>query len=284
MNSYPTSKTNPRFQKIDKSALLSSCTLFSGLSQWELKSISQLMRLVEYRKEEAVYCEGEESESFYVVVSGRFEASVSSPDKKKILAYLRRGDYFGETSLLTNESHSKTVRAMSDAILLELKKEDFKRTIEHNATVSLEISRRLSSRLSGRDPRSRSLLKSDVISVFSNYYREDRSEFSINLAASLFQETGQKTILIDLGPPGLSASVKRHQAKKFPLSQLNNIESGTADSARSLLTAHSIGFDILNISHQEKQAGDEDIITSILNYLAIDYRFILVNLPGYLDD
>jgi len=78
MDSYPNSETNPRFQKIDKSALLSSCALFSGLSQWELKSISQLMRLVEYRKEETVYCEGEESKSFYVVVSGRFEASVSS--------------------------------------------------------------------------------------------------------------------------------------------------------------------------------------------------------------
>ena len=83
MDSYPNSETNPRFQKIDKSALLSSCTLFSGLSQWELKSISQLMRLVEYRKEEAVYCEGEESESFYVVVSGRFEASVSSMDRSE---------------------------------------------------------------------------------------------------------------------------------------------------------------------------------------------------------
>lgn len=284
MDSYPNSETNPRFQKIDKSALLSSCTLFSGLSQWELKSISQLMRLVEYRKEETVYCEGNDSESFYVVVSGRFEASVSSPDKKKILAYLRRGDYFGETSLLTNEPHSKTVRALSDSLLLELKKEDFKRTIEHNATVSLEISRRLSSRLSGRDPRLRSLLKSDVISVFSNYYKEDHAEFSLNLAASLFQETHQKTILVDLDPPSASLSVKRHQAKKYPLAQFVNIESGPTDALKNFLTSHPIGFDILNITHQEKDLTDENIITSILNYLAIDYRFILVNLPGYLDE
>ena len=284
MDSYPNSETNPRFQKIDKASLLSLCPLFSGLSQWELKSISQLMRLVEYHKNEIIYREGAESESFYVVVSGRFEASVSSLNKKKVLAYLRRGDYFGETSLLTNESHSKTVRALSDSLLLVLKKEDFKKTIEHNATVSLEISRRLSSRLSGREPRSRSLLKSDVISVFSNFYREDQAEFSINLASSLFQETHQKTILIDMDAPGSENSPKRHLSKKYPLAQFSNIESSPQNPLKNLLTAHPVGFDILNITHQEKESGEDEIISSLLNYLAIDYRFILVNLPGYLDE
>src|SRR3989338_2477889 len=90
---------NSRFEKIDKVVLLAQCPLFSGLSTWELRSISQLMRLVEYRKDELVYREGGEPESFYVIVSGRFEAFVTSGEKKKVLAYLRRGDYFGEMSL-----------------------------------------------------------------------------------------------------------------------------------------------------------------------------------------
>ena len=124
---------NSRFQKIDKVALLSLCPLFSGLNQWELQSISQLMRLVEFKREETVYKEGGEADSFYVVVSGRFEAFTESVGKKKVLAYLRRGDYFGEMSLLTDESHSATLRALSDALVLVLKKEDFKKIVEHNA-------------------------------------------------------------------------------------------------------------------------------------------------------
>ena len=59
---------NSRFQKIDKAAFLSLCPLFSGLNPWELKSISQLMRLVEYKRDEIVYKEGGEADSFYVVV------------------------------------------------------------------------------------------------------------------------------------------------------------------------------------------------------------------------
>jgi CRP-like cAMP-binding protein len=129
MDSHLHSETNPRFQKIDKVALLSHCPLFSVLSQWELKSISQLMRLVEYKKNEVVYSEGGDPEAFYVVVSGRFEAFVSIAEKKKVLAYLRRGDYFGEMSLLTSQPHSATLRALSDCLTLELKKEDFKKTI-----------------------------------------------------------------------------------------------------------------------------------------------------------
>ena len=84
-----------RFQKIDKVVLLAQCPLFSRLSQWELRSISQMMRLVEYKKDEIVYQEGGEGERFYVIVSGRFEAYVTSSGKKRVLAYLRRGDYFG---------------------------------------------------------------------------------------------------------------------------------------------------------------------------------------------
>ena len=83
---------NSRFEKIDKAAMLAQCPLFAGLSHWELRSISQLMRLVEYRKDELVYREGGEAEGFYVIVSGRFDAYVSTGDKKKVLAYLRRGD------------------------------------------------------------------------------------------------------------------------------------------------------------------------------------------------
>ncbi|PIU40235.1 MAG: hypothetical protein COT00_02730, partial [Candidatus Omnitrophica bacterium CG07_land_8_20_14_0_80_50_8] len=284
MDSYQSSETNPRFQKIDKAALLSLCPLFSGLSHWELKAISQLMRLVEYHRDEVVYHEGVPSESFYVVVSGRFEASASPKEKKTILAYLRRGDYFGEMSMLTNEPHSSTVRALSDSLLLELEKEDFKKTVEHNATISLEISRRLSSRLSGKDSRSRSLLRSDIVSVFSNYYQEDRAEFSINLAASLHHETRQKVVLIDMDPDGQINGLKRHQAKKHPLAQFHNIENDLIGAVENLLTTHPIGFDVLSVFYEEKDLEEGTIITSLLNYLAINYRFIIVNLPGRLDE
>lgn len=267
-------------QKIDKAALLAQCSLFSPLSQWELKSISQLMRLVEYKKDDTVYKEGADSEAFYVVVSGRFEAFNVSSEKRKVLAYLRRGDYFGEMSLLNNQLHSATVRALSDSITLELKKEDFKRIVETNAAISLEIGRRLSWRLKGGDTRTRHLVRSDVISIYSDQRRIGRTAFSINLAASLSQETRQKTILLDMSPTG-SEIASRLRAKKVPIGRFRDIESSAQDMLSEHLFSHPSGFDVLSVGHEE--GGSEQIVIPLLNQLAVDYRFILIDLPAQLD-
>ncbi|MCG3175980.1 MAG: hypothetical protein MOGMAGMI_00918 [Candidatus Omnitrophica bacterium] len=274
-----------RYQRIDKVTLLAQCPLFSGLSQWELKSISQLMRLVEYKKGELVYREGEEADGFYVVVSGRFEAASSAIDlKKKVLAYLRRGDYFGEMSLLTNQPHSATLKALSDSLVLFLRKDDFKNTIEHNATISVELSRRLSSRLKGVDPLSRSLFRSDVISIFGNQRGIGRTAFSINLAASLFQETGQKTVLLDMSPSGSEIASRLHMARKLPLTHFQNMESAPLDALTDYIVKHPAGFEVLSVAHDDSDRLGEQMITPLLNHLAIDYRFILIDLPEGLDE
>ncbi len=267
------------FQKIDKVALLGQCPLFAGLSQWELKSISQLMRLVEFRRDEAVYKEGNPADGFYVVVSGRFEAFVSSGAKKKVLAYLRRGDHFGEMSLLTHEPHSATLRALSDSLVLELKKEDFERTIEHNATISLELSRRLSHRLRGDNSREKTLFRSDVFSVYSHQPKNERAHFSINLAASLFHETSQKTILIDLGVEAADLLPGLESAPKAPLSEFCNLGTNTPDPVLRYRTKHEAGFDVLSVFTDGSEGSSENAIISILNHLSIEYRFILIDLP-----
>lgn len=270
-------------QKIDKVALLSQCPLFSVLSQWELKSISQLMRLVEYKKDDVVYREGHQGDAFYVVASGRLEVSVG-PDRKKVLAYLKRGDYFGEMSLLTHEPHSATLRVLSDSLLLELKKEDFEKTIASNASISLEISRRLTARLMHHDSGSRMLLKSDVVSIYSNQHRIGRTEFAMNLAAMLFRETHQKTILLDMSPSGQEISLRLQMTQKIPITQFHDIENLPADALMQFTTQHPVGFEVLNVSHKKDDPVGTNIITPLLNHLAINYRYILIDLPEEMDE
>lgn len=274
-----------RYQAIDKISLLAQCPLFAGLSRWELKSISQLMRLMEYKKGEIIYREGEEADGFYVVVSGRFEAAAAAIDiKKRVLAYLRRGDYFGEMSLLTNQPHSATLRALSDSLVLFLRKDDFKNTIEHNAAISVELSRRLSSRLKGVDPRSRTLFRSDVISIFGNQRGVGRTAFSINLAASLFRETGQKTVLLDMSPTGSEIASRLHMARKLPLTHFQNMESAPLDALCEYIVTHPAGFEVLSVAHDDRDRLGERMIIPLLNHLAIEYRFILIDLPEGLDE
>lgn len=229
------------------------------------------MRLVEYKKDETVYREGEAGGSFHVIVSGRFEAFLAHGERKKVLAYLKRGDYFGEMSLLTDEPHSATIRALSDSLVLELKKDDFKKTIEHNATVSLELSRRLSARLKVNDSRSKTLFKCDVISVLDPEKKSSASDFSLNLAASLLHETHQKTILIEMSEAGAE------------ISHFQDISQGQAGLLAQSLKPHPAGFDLLNLEHLPKEMDEQALIT-LLNHLAVDYRFVVMNLPSPVDE
>ncbi len=280
MDSTHAQESHSPFQKIDKVSILGQCPLFAGLSQWELKSISQLMRLVEFKRDETVYREGNPADSFYVVVSGRFEAFVASLEKKKILAYLRRGDHFGEMSLLTRQPHSATLRALSDSLVLELKKDDFERTIEHNATISLELSRRLSHRLRGDNSRAKTLFRSDVFSVYSHQPKNERAHFSVNLAASLFHETHQKTILIDLGSDESDSMPGFETIKKAPLTGFDNFGHSESDSIAPHRIRHEAEFDVLSLSVEEVEGQSEKAMIAILNHLAIEYRFILIDLPS----
>ncbi len=286
MDASQPSETNPRLQKLDKVLLLAQCPLFSGLSHWELQSISQLMRLVEFKKDEMVYREGENAHAFYVVVLGRFEASASVNTKKDIYAYLKRGDYFGEMSLLTREPHSASIRALSDSLVLELKKEDFERTIEHNATVSMELSRRLSARLKGGEARIRSLFKSDIIAIYGIQPRSGQSLFSVNLAASLCHETHQKTLLVDIQSTanGGNIPLMPDSSKRISLSQFQNIESRPTGISGDILWKHPGGFDVLSLSAGSKDSAAADLITPLLNQLAVDYRFVLLDLPQTMNE
>ena len=276
------SDPHSRFEKIDKVALLAQCPLFAGLSQWELRSISQLMRLVEYHKDEAVYSEGGEAEAFFVIVSGRFEATVADATKKKVLAYLRRGDYFGEMSLLTGQPHSATLRALSDSMVLVIKKDDFKKTIEHNATISLELSRRLSARLKVTESRARPLFKSDVVSVHGTQPRLVRSFFSLNLAASLFDETHQRTVWVDLSTSSDEPALGVPGARTA-LATFHDIDSRPPEIMAASIHSHHAGFDVMNLSIAS-EGREEALLIALLNHLALDHRFILLNLPDELGD
>jgi len=64
-------------------------------------------------------CEcGSQAEAFYVILSGRVE--ILSPQTGKRMALLRRGEVFGEMSMMTGGARTATTRAVSDVVLLEI--------------------------------------------------------------------------------------------------------------------------------------------------------------------
>jgi NTE family protein len=275
-------------QKIDRLHFLRRCSLFAALSEWELQSIAKLTRLVEVKREEIVSRAGEPASAFHIVLSGKFEVFTGEGSRRQVLAYLKQGSYFGEMSLIADQPHSATVAARSDSLVLEISKENFKHIVQNNAAVSLEISRALSRRLKEENERSvgggRTLLRTDIIGVQSTHHDPEQTSFSVNLAVSLHRETGQSICLVDMSPTGRAISDRLNITPQLPRQYFTELGEDLERTLKDHLVVHETGVKILNLASREPDTYHPEFVTHLMNRLAVDFRFVVVDFPEVIDD
>ncbi len=274
-------------QKLDRNQFIKRCPLFQSLKDSEIKGISKLARLVEIKKDEFLFHQGDAGNFFHVVVSGRFEAFTGNGEAKVILAYLKQGSHCGEMSLISGKPHSASVRARSDSLVLEIAKMDFQQIVQTNAAVSLEISRVLSKRLkAGNEPAKSGELKlfrSDVVAIQSLRRQQDQVAFSINLAASLKQETKMNVILIDMSLSGRVVADNLRISAQLPHKFFENFGADLEQILAKHIINHESGIQILNLASEESDKYTPEFVTHLINHLAIDNRFVVFDLPEEMD-
>lgn len=106
----------------------------------------------------------------------------------------------------------------------------------------------------------------------------------MNLAASLLEQTRQKTVLLDLSSSGSEGPSLGERIEKIPLRNFQNIESFSAEELKSRLLKHRAGFDFLCLSYDPKDTDAHATLISLLNHLSIDFRFIVMDLSPEPDE
>lgn len=108
---------------IDRAAILRRVPLFRpfGAEAFSLLERGAVLQTLPVGTD--IVREGADGRSLFVVVAGLFEVLRSAAGGETRLARLGAGDVFGEMSLLTGAPRSATVRAMTDAVVLEIAKE-----------------------------------------------------------------------------------------------------------------------------------------------------------------
>jgi HlyB family type I secretion system ABC transporter len=74
--------------------------------------------------------QGDPAGPMYIVESGRLRAFVEDNGRRRYLAYLRRGDFFGELSVFKGAPRAASVEAASECTLLALRKDAFVKLLE----------------------------------------------------------------------------------------------------------------------------------------------------------
>lgn len=127
---------------------LMKCNLFSELSEDYLNSIIDLILFRNIAKGTLILSEEENSNSIFIIQQGLVKVTkFSDQGKELILAFLGPDEFFGEMSLFDGEGRSTNIVAKSACKLFELRKNVFVEIVNNSPEVSMEIIKKLSSRL-----------------------------------------------------------------------------------------------------------------------------------------
>ncbi|HYH44868.1 MAG TPA: cyclic nucleotide-binding domain-containing protein [Thermoanaerobaculia bacterium] len=95
------------------------------LSNLEINFLASLSREKKYQPNQVLFREGDEADEMYVVLEGRVMISKEIPGAgEEALAFLERGDYFGEMALIDNQARSANAKAHDQgAVVLGIPRE-----------------------------------------------------------------------------------------------------------------------------------------------------------------
>ncbi|MEA2078232.1 MAG: Crp/Fnr family transcriptional regulator [Candidatus Marinimicrobia bacterium] len=106
--------------------ILEEIPLFDGIKPSVLKTISQYTSIKKYKRNQVIICEGDINEHFYIIKKGEVKVyRTNKSGQDVILALLQEGEFFGEMSILDENSASANVATLQPCEILCIRDRQF---------------------------------------------------------------------------------------------------------------------------------------------------------------
>jgi serine/threonine protein kinase len=93
-----------------------SVPFFENFGKEQVKEILSASNIIKVRRGKVLVAEGEIDDTFYIILSGKVAVNKGT----RTIAFLSRGECFGEMSYLSGQSRAATVVAETDCILMKI--------------------------------------------------------------------------------------------------------------------------------------------------------------------
>ncbi len=127
---------------------LSRVPLFSSVPADQIREIAGLFTTKFYYKGDVICRQDEPGDSMYVIRSGIVSVFKETDGQRLFVSELKRGNFFGEMSLLSGAHRNSTVEASLDVTVFCLTRENFDVLIKSNRSIGLYLSRFYAKRMS----------------------------------------------------------------------------------------------------------------------------------------
>lgn len=203
--------------------VLSAVPIFSFLGRDELAAVSSLFVESTHQKGEYICREGEEGNTFHIILDGELEMFVGPEDSPRVLSILKKGDFFGEMVLLQGGRRTASVMVTRRAHLVTLDRASFNSLFLKNPKALEYFTRVLCKRIA--DANKGGVVRKSTMAISISSSRADlrgKTMLAKALAAVLFDLTGSQVLVIGVssdsepkgegpkGPPGRGAGDRAH--------------------------------------------------------------------------
>jgi CRP/FNR family transcriptional regulator len=162
-------------------ALLQRVPAFSTLAEEDLARVAQVTVPRRFEAGEAVFHEGDQSDTCYIVRTGHVRAIREHSDGRTItLATFGQGEIFGELAIFDDDRRSATVESLEDTDAVAILGQDMRRLLREHPDIAVKLLAALSRRLRETNDRltrqSFQTVQSRVASVLAELVAAARSE------------------------------------------------------------------------------------------------------------
>lgn len=156
---------------------LAQFSFFNNLSPNEQDKIRDVMQTYSLAAGEQLITEGENSDSFYLLLNGEVEVYVSNDSGEHFtLSRLGDGSHFGELSFLDGDRRSASIKTISDCNFLVLERDDFKSVMKQFPSLYETMIQSLVKMVRQQNETIRELAMSDTYRKISKFLNQSRSE------------------------------------------------------------------------------------------------------------
>ncbi|MBW2249093.1 MAG: Crp/Fnr family transcriptional regulator [Deltaproteobacteria bacterium] len=132
--------------------LLNKIPLFNSLSDSDLESLSESVRLQSLKKGQTLFRKGDEGSSLYIIKQGTIKIVLPSRlGDEVIVTIFSEGDFFGEMALFDGKPRSADALAMELTKIYMLSRNDFLLFLQSNINAMKSILSQLTNRLRSTD-------------------------------------------------------------------------------------------------------------------------------------
>ncbi len=127
---------------------LQSVSFFRGLSEAELDHICAKSRLLSFKKDDIIFCQGDEASAFFIIIRGWVTIAKENINaEQSILHVFQQGESFAEPAAMIMGKYPASAYAASSCDVLEINIAALKTMVQQEPDMAMRMIARLSGQL-----------------------------------------------------------------------------------------------------------------------------------------